>query len=145
MLEKIKQRMALLKEVAPQSVGVMLDLELVGFEEDEYILRGKTFPWMQNGHGTLHGGFIATLADHAMGLVSNCALPGEGVAPAIELHMNYHRPLIPGKDVLIRVRLRSATRFLIHTSAALFQADAPQKLCASSQATYFFKPASVDW
>ncbi len=139
MLEKIRKRMARLKEVAPQSVGVMLDLELVGFEDGEYILRGKTFPWMQNGHGTLHGGFIATLADHAMGLVSNSALPGEGVAPAIELQMNYHRPLIPGEDVLIRVQLRSVTRSLIHTSAELFRASVPEKLCASSRATYFYK------
>ena len=143
MLEKIRLRMAQLKKVAPQSVGVMLDLELVGFDErrEEYILRGKTFPWMQNGHGTLHGGFVATFADHAMGLISNSALPGDGVAPAIELHMNYHRPLIPGEDVLIRVRLRSATRSLIHTSAELFRASAPEKLCASGYATYFFKPS----
>ena len=142
MIEKIRQRMLLLKETAPQSVGVMLNLELVDFEESsrEYVFRGKTYSWMQNGHGTLHGGFVATLADHAMGLVSNSALPGEGVAPAIELHMDYHRPLIPGEDVLIRVRLRSVTKSLIHTSAELFRADVPDKLCASSQATYFFKP-----
>ena len=146
MIEKIKHRMALLQEVAPQSVGVMLDLKLLGYDElrQEYILQGKTFSWMQNGHGTLHGGFVATFADHAMGLVSNCVLPGDGVAPAIELHMNYHRPLIPGEDVLIRVRLRSVTKSLLHTSAELFRASAPDKLCASGQATYFYKPKVTD-
>ena len=43
MIEKIKHRMALLQEVAPQSVGVMLDLKLLGYDElrQEYILQER--------------------------------------------------------------------------------------------------------
>ena len=82
----------------------------------------------------------ATIADQAMGSVACCYKQGEGSIPAIELHLNYHRPLIPGENVLIRVRMKAATKTLIHMAAELYRENAPEKLCISSSATYFYKP-----
>ena len=45
-----------------------------------------------------------------------------------------------GKEVLIRVRLVSVTRTLIHTTAELYRMDQPDKVCITANATYFFKP-----
>ena len=59
--------------------------------------------------------------------------------PAIELSLNYHRPLIPGENVLIRVRPVSATRTLVSVQSELYRESQPDKLCTSAKATYFYK------
>lgn len=142
MIELIKQRLAQLHEAAPESVGDLLRLQPLEYDEQrqQILFSGKTEVWMRNPQGTLHGGMCATMADQAMGTVAYCVKPGEGIAPAIELHLNYHRPLIPGEGVLIRVRVVSVTKSLIHLAAELYRASAPDKLCVSSSATYFYKP-----
>lgn len=141
MIEKIRQRLSQLHETAPESVGDLLRLQPLEYDEQrqEILFAGKTEAWMRNPQGTLHGGMCATIADQAMGAVAYCVKPGEGIAPAIELHLNYHRPLIPGEGVLILVRVVSVTKSLIHVAAALFRETEPDKLCVSSTATYFYK------
>jgi uncharacterized protein (TIGR00369 family) len=143
MIEKIRQRLVLLHEVAPDSLGDLLRLELVAYDEatKEYILKAKTESWMRNVQGTLHGGMCATIADQAMGSIAYCFKPGEGISPTIDLHVSYHRPLIPGDGVLARVRVVATTKTLIHMACELYRESAPEKLCISSSATYYFKPA----
>lgn len=142
MTEQVKARLELLHQVAPDSIGDLLRLEVLEYDGEAYLLRGKTQPWMRNAHGTLHGGMCATLVDQAMGAVAYCHKPGEGVAPTIEMHVNYHRPLMPGEDVRIRVKVISATKSLIHTAAEVYRDSAPEKLCITASATYFYKPTT---
>ena len=141
MIEQLKLRLGQLHEVAPESVGDLLHLQPLEYDEQrqEVLFSGKTEPWMRNGHGTLHGGMCATIADQAMGAVAYCVKPGEGIAPAIELHLNYHRPLIPGEKVLARVRVVSVTKSLIHMAGELYREAAPDKLCVTASGTYFYK------
>lgn len=143
MIEQVKMWLDRLHEVAPGSVGDQLGLEILDYdrEKKEYLLRSRSELWMRNAHGTLHGGMCATIADQAMGSVACCFKQGEGIIPAIELHLNYHRPLLPGQGVLIRVRKVAVTRTLIHMAAELYRESEPEKLCISSSATYFYKPA----
>ena len=142
MKEEVKARLELLHRVAPDSIGDQLRLEVLDCEGDTYLLRGKTQAWMRNAHGVLHGGMGATMADQAMGAVAYCYKAGEGIAPPIEMHVNYHRPLIPGEDVLIRVKVISATRTLIHTVSELYRDSVPEKVCITASATYFYKPTT---
>lgn len=141
MLEELMKWLARLHEAAPGSAGDRLGLEPLEYDDEkkEFLLRCPTEAWMRNAHGTLHGGLCATIADQAMGSVACCYKRGEGILPAIELSLNYHRPLIPGENVLIRVRPMSATRTLIHVQAELYRESQPQKLCTSAKATYFYK------
>lgn len=143
LIEQVKKWLARLHEVAPGSIGDQLCLEALEYDETkkEYLLRSRSELWMRNAHGTLHGGLCATIADQAMGSVACCFKQGEGNIPAIELHMNYHRPLIPGEGVLVRVRVVSVTKTLIHMAAQLYRESCPEKLCISSSATYFYKEA----
>ena len=142
MKEEVKARLELFHRVAPDSIGDQLRLEVLDCEGDTYLLRGKTQAWMRNAHGVLHGGMGATMADQAMGAVAYCYKAGEGIAPTIEMHVNYHRPLIPGEDVLIRVKVISATRTLIHTVSELYRDSVPEKVCITASATYFYKPTT---
>lgn len=142
MINQVKFWLQRLHEVAPGSIGDRLCLEALEYDEQrkEFLLRSKTEKWMCNAHGTLHGGICATIADQAMGSVACCFKQGEGIIPAIELHTNYHRPLIPGDGVLIRVRVVSVTKTLIHMASELYRESAPEKLCITGSATYFYKP-----
>lgn len=142
MINEVRRWLARLHEVAPGSIGDQLCLEALEYSEErrEFLLRSRSETWMRNAHGTLHGGMCAAIADQAMGSVACCYKQGEGIIPAIELHLNYHRPLIPGENVLLRVRMVAATKRLIHMAAELYRESAPEKLCISGSATYFYKP-----
>lgn len=141
--DKLLVRLEQLHTLVPGSIGDQMGLELISCEPDFglYVMRCKTAYWMRNIAGTLHGGMCATLVDQAMGCVAFCAKPGEGIAPTVEMNVTYHRPLIPGEDVLIHVRLESVTKHLMHLSAKAYCAEEPQKVCLSATAVYFYKPA----
>ena len=140
MIEAVRARLQELDEIAPGAIGSMLRLEAICYEEDTgvYVLRAHTEPWMRNTHGTLHGGLCVTIADQAMGTVAYGYRPGDGIAPTITLHTDYHRPLIPGENVICRVKMVSVTRTLLRASAELYRESSPDKLCISAGATFFY-------
>lgn len=123
------------------TIGDMLQLEFVEAKPEHgvYVMRCKTADWMRNIAGTLHGGMCATIVDQAMGCVAFCAKPGEGIAPTVEMNVSYHRPLIPGEDVLIKVRLVSLGKHLIHMHAEACECSSPDKLCLSATGVYYYK------
>ena len=141
--EKLCERLQQLHTLAPGSIGDQLQLELIDWdlEAGVFVMRCQTQEWMRNIAGTLHGGMCATLVDQAMGCVAYCAKPGEGIAPTVQMNVTYHRPLIPGKDALIRVKLVSAGKHMMHLAAETFSADEPEKLCIGATAVYFYRPA----
>ena len=141
----LRSRLEQLHTGGAGTIGDMLELELLGCNtlDGEILMTCKTGPWMRNLAGTLHGGMCATVVDQAMGCVAYCAKPGEGLAPTVQLQVSYHRPLIPGEDVLMRIRVLSVTGSLIHLSCEAMVASAPEKLCLSSTATYFYKPRTA--
>lgn len=143
MAEAVRERIAQLHEIAPDSIGDRMDYRLLDWnrERGEFTLQCRTFDWMRNGPGTLHGGMCATVVDQAMGFIAFCIKPGEGIAPTIQMQTVYHRPLIPGKVVLVRVRVVSVTRRLMNLSAEAWQQDCPEKVCLTASGTYFYKPA----
>lgn len=139
----IRRRLAEIHIAAPDSIGAIMDYELLTCnpETGEYVFRCKTMPWMRNIPGTLHGGICATVLDQAMGFVAYCIKPGEGIAPTIQMQVSYHRSLIPGEDVIVKVWVISTTRSLMSFRSEAFLASRPEKLCLSGSATYFYKPA----
>lgn len=140
--ELLRLRLRQIHTAAPDSIGALMDYELLGCkpEEGEYTFRCKTLPWMRNIPGTLHGGICATVVDQAMGFVAYCIKSGEGIAPTIQLNVNYHRALIPGESVLVKVWVVSKTRSLMSFRSEAYQERSPQKLCLSGTAVYFYKP-----
>ena len=141
--EVIRSRIAQISEVAPDSIGDMMHYELLECnpEKGDYLLSCRTEDWMRNFAGTLHGGMCATILDQAMGFVLYCLKSGEGAAPTVQLSVNYHRPLIPGTGVLVKVHLVSMTRSLMSLSAEAWEKDNPEKICLSGTGLYFYNPA----
>lgn len=121
--------------------GEQLHIGYQGYDpvRREYLLTARTEGWMRNIDGVVHGGFCAAIADHTMGIVANSLRQGPQIAPTIQLQISYHRPLPPEEEVLVRVRVLSATARLIHLSAEAYRAAQPETVCFSSNATYFCK------
>jgi uncharacterized protein (TIGR00369 family) len=139
--DKIQRRLLEIRTLVPGSIGDMLKLSLIACDEEEkeYTFRSCTEDWMRNIAGTLHGGMCATIVDQTMGIVAFCAKPGEGVAPTIEFQLSYHRPPIPGEDVIVRVRILSVTRSLIRLTAEAALASSPDRLCLTGSGTYLYR------
>lgn len=135
----LQARIALVSREAPGSIGDLMDYRVLGWdrEKQEATMTCKTLPWMRNFAGTLHGGLCATVVDQAMGFVSNALRGGHAVVPTVQLSVNYHRPLTPGKQVLVKVRVESATRRFLTLTAQASQSDAPEKLCLSATGLYY--------
>lgn len=146
MLAAVGYRIRQLHECAPDSIGDRMNYRLLSCTGGgrEYLFSCRTFDWMRNGPGTLHGGMCATVMDQAMGFVAYCIKPGEGIAPTVEMHMEYHRPLVPGKEVHVRVQVVSAGKTLMHLAAQAYQADQPDRLCLSATGLYCYKPIKAD-
>ena len=142
MAQVVRDRIAELHEIAPGSIGDLMHYTLTDFdpEQNVYTFTCETREWMRNGPGTLHGGMCATVVDQAMGFVAYCIKPGEGTAPTVQMNVNYHRPLIPGQVVLVRVRVVARTKSLMSLTAESFALEAPEKVCLTASATYFYKP-----
>ena len=139
----LRRRIAQVSEFAPGSIGDILHFELLECDPEagDYILSCRTEAWMRNPAGTLHGGLCATVLDQAMGLIPYCLKTEDGTAPAVQLSVNYHRPLIPGTEVLVKVHVVSVTRSLITLSAEARPKEKPEKLCLSGTGLYLWKPA----
>lgn len=141
--EAIRQTIGGLHALAPDTIGDRLQFSLTGWDEaaGEYTFRCETAPWMANATGTLHGGLSAAVVDQAMGFVVYCVQPGPGFSPTVQMQLSYHRPLIPGKPVTVRVWVVTRGRTLMHLRAEAAQAEALDKLCVSATAVYQYVPA----
>lgn len=142
----VKNRIALLGQIVPGSIGDLMKFHLIECdpERGSFTLGCTTGEWMRNVAGTLHGGMCATIVDQAMGFIAYCVKPGEGIAPTVQLSVSYHRPLIPGKDVICRVQVVSVTKSLMHLSAEAALAESPDRVCVTSTGVYFYKPANQE-
>ena len=139
LVEKVRQRIVQVSAAAPGSIAEMMHFQVMEYDRDDIVMTCETLPWMRNSAGTLHGGLCATILDQAMGYVSSCLKAGEGTAPTVQLSMNYHRPLHPGEQVIVKVHVVSVSRSLMSLGAEAFQASCPEKICLSGSGIYFFK------
>ena len=123
------------------SIGDMLKFQVVSCDEekDDYVLRCQTESWMCNHYGTLHGGICATILDQAMGMVCCCLKKGVGTSTTVQLEADYHRPILPGEDILVRVHVISVTRSLVNMTAELVQMSRQDKISVSGSAIFFYK------
>ena len=127
---------------APDTIGDILRFQLAecNAEAGEYSFLVETEPWMRNAFGSLHGGIIATMLDQGMGMLSTCLTGGEKLTPSVQLNIAFQRPMVAGKQVLLKVYVESMTRMLIHMRGEAFQ----DKLCATGAGIFFVKPSDEE-
>ena len=137
----IEKAIAAVAALAPDTVADRFRFVLVGQEADTYTFRCETAPWMANVAGSLHGGISAAIADQAMGYVVYAIQPGSGFSPTVQMQLCYHRPLVPGREITVRVFVMSRGKTTMHLRAELSCADAPDRLCVSATGVYQYVPA----
>ena len=139
LIQRVHNRMQWVNELAAGTVCGDLQLKLMDYDARQgiFTIEGKTEPYMRNVIHTLHGGSVAILADQAMGCIANCLFTDDNHAPTSQLTVNFHRPMTAGEGVLVQVRIVNTSRRQIHLQCQIFEAKAPDKLCASATAVFF--------
>ncbi len=74
-------------------IASTLGFELVAVERGRVVFEGRPAPTLYNLQGTVHGGWIATLLDSAMGCAVLSLLPAGTLCTTTELSIRYVRPL----------------------------------------------------
>jgi len=93
-------------------------------------------PWMRNPGGVVHGGILCTILDVAMGTVVAATL--QRMAPTVDMHIEFIRPVRLDAPVNIRVSASSIGKTLAYMRALLWQEDEAQP-CSTVSGIYFTK------
>lgn len=138
-MEHLAKRVTWVNEAAAGAVCGDLRMALLEGDRDrgEYLFLCHTTQAMRNVIHTFHGGCAALVADQAMGSVANSMFLEDGHAPTSQLCLNFHRPMVAGEDLLVRVRVVNTSRRQIHLAAEIYRQAAPDKLCVSATSVFF--------
>lgn len=79
--------------VAPPPITATLAFRLVHAEPGRVVFEGEPGDWTYNPLGSVHGGYIATLLDSAVGCAVHTSLPAGFTYTTLELKLNFTRAL----------------------------------------------------
>lgn len=80
-------------EVPPAPIAITMNIHAGEVEEGRVKFSGTPLEAFYNPIGTVHGGFLATLCDSALGCAVHTTLPKGTAYTTLELHVNYVRPV----------------------------------------------------
>ncbi len=130
---------AMLKgEVPPPHMAATGSFVIVSFDYGHVIMQGTPETKFQNTIGSIHGGWIATLLDSALGCAVHTTLAaGRGYATA-ELKVSYFRPLsAPFTLVRAEGRVLSVGNKIAFAEGSLVGPDGKQYAHATSTCSVF--------
>jgi uncharacterized protein (TIGR00369 family) len=129
-------------EVAAPPISQTLDFTLVHVDHGVAAFEGEPAEWMYNPLGSVHGGWMATLLDSALGCAVHAALPPGSIYTTATLEVKFIRAVTAHSG-----RLRAEGKAL-HVGGKLATADARLvtvdggKLLATATATCVVLPLS---
>lgn len=87
--------------ISPSPWAVLADLQVDDLAEGRAVLRATPDERHLNQIGLVHGGWVTTLMDSALGGSAHTLLPAGERAVTIEIKVNMTRPVIPGTPVTV--------------------------------------------
>jgi uncharacterized protein (TIGR00369 family) len=88
---------AMVKGEAPAPpLASFLDFRLEDVNEGNVVVTLEPQEFHYNPSGVVHGGVAATLFDSSLGCAVQSLLPASFIAPTLQLHVNYIRPITIG-------------------------------------------------
>ena len=93
--------MMLAGELPPPPIAEAMSLEVAEVGEGRIVFLGRPTAAFLNPLGTVHGGWIATILDSAMGCAVHTTLPPGRLYTTTSMTVNYVRPL-PGDGERVR-------------------------------------------
>lgn len=97
--------------------------------------RYKTYDWMRNPNGVVHGGVIASILDVSMGITTRAYT--DKFTPTINITINFARPIPVGSDILVTIRAATMGRTSSQLTAELTLADSPEKAAVTAMGVYY--------
>jgi len=91
----------------------LLGIEIVDAEPDSARVELQADDRHLNGHGTVHGGALATLIDAAMGMAVRREDTDDGAPVTIEMKVTYLEPAQPGRLIAEASVRRRGKRIII--------------------------------
>ncbi len=98
-------------------IAATVNIQPVSFGPGTAAFEGTPEPYVYNPHGTVHGGWAATLLDSAMGCAVHTTLPAGKGYTTVDLHISLVRPLTARTG---RVRCEAN---VLHTGASIVTAE----------------------
>ena len=100
----------------------LLGIEISEMEDDRSVVELDADDRHLNGHGTVHGGTIATLVDTAMGAAVRREDTGDEAPVTIEMKVTYLRPAQPGR-LRAEGAIRRRGKHIVVAEADVLDAD----------------------
>jgi uncharacterized protein (TIGR00369 family) len=108
-----------------------------GFGDGHVWLRWRVDPAMANGAGTAFGGYLAALADHALGMATCSVLEEREGFTTSELQVHFFRPVLAG-ELRIEAKVIHRGRTQIHAEVVFTREDG--RIAAKATATQVLIP-----
>ena len=93
-------RMSLAGDLPEAPICGTLGFRLVAVEEGQAVFEGEPGEHLYNPMGTVHGGYMATLLDSALGTAVLTALPAGRAYTTVQLGVNMVRPVLAATPTL---------------------------------------------
>jgi uncharacterized protein (TIGR00369 family) len=84
----------------PAPLVALLGMRMIEADEGRVVFVGEPGEAHYNGMGVVHGGYLATLLDSALGCAINTCMPAGTSFTTLELKINYTRPVVAGVGTL---------------------------------------------
>ncbi len=115
-------------ELPPPPIAVLMGMWITEVSEGRVVFAAEPAEYHYNPLGTVHGGFMATLLDSALGCVVQSMLPAGTGYTTVELKVNYLRPITTktgmvyceGKIIYVGGRIATAEGRLTDAEGKLY-------------------------
>ena len=121
-------------EITPSPWAVLADLRVADLGEGRAVLEATPDERHLNQIGLVHGGWVTTLMDSALGGAAHTLLPAGERAVTIEIKVNMTRPVIPGTAVRVEAEVQHRGRRTIVSEGKM--RDPENRILAIALATF---------
>jgi uncharacterized protein (TIGR00369 family) len=136
-LEAIRDR-----RIAAPPIALLLGFELGAIGDGEVTFTGAPDESVYNPIGTVHGGYVATLLDSALGCAVHTTLPAGTGYTSIEIKINYLRPVLAdGEAITVVGRVTKPGRRVAFAEGEA--RDAAGRLLATAQSSFLVTPGAA--
>jgi uncharacterized protein (TIGR00369 family) len=121
-------------EITPSPWAVLADLRVADLGEGRAVLEATPDERHLNQIGLVHGGWVTTLMDSALGGAAHTLLPAGEHTVTIEIKVNLTRPVIPGTPVRVTAEVQHRGRRTIVSEGKMRDPD--ERILAIALATF---------
>lgn len=121
-------------ELPAPPIARLIGFDLVAVGDGEVTFAGTPDESVRNLNGGVHGGYVCTLLDAAVGYAAHTLLPAGTTCTSIELKVNYLRPVrVTGGALTVTGRVTKAGRRVTFAEGEM--ADGDGTVLATGQGT----------